>query len=91
MPEIGSAHLQLVVSEGVEGEVDALAGRLALDSLLEGAGARVADVVLPQRGEGLQQERPLVRCSTGHKHLRTKPKISATCKNKSTKHCREPS
>ena len=90
MPDPQPAHLQLVVSEGVEGEVHALAGRLALDSLLKGAGARVADVVRPQCGEGLQQECPLVCCSTGHKHLRVKLINSASCK-KGITDCREPS
>ena len=64
------SHLQLVVGQGVEREVHASAGGLALDQLLEAGAARVADVVLAQRRECLQQEGALARAAARHKHLR---------------------
>lgn len=45
--------LELVICEGIKGQVDASAVGLALDQRLKGAGAGVANVVVPEGGERL--------------------------------------
>ena len=65
-----AVYLQLVAGQRVQQQVHTLAASLILDHLLEAQGARVANVVLLQTWESLQQELPLLCCSHSHEHLR---------------------
>ena len=63
------SYLELVIGKGVEGEVHAGALSHLLDHDLKLRGAGVADVVIAQGRERLQQECTLGGSAARHKYL----------------------
>ena len=51
----GKNHLELLVREGIEQQMDTLSASCVLDKTLEAFRPRVTDVIFPEAREGLQE------------------------------------